>query len=517
MWTLLIAATFAGPVVLGPASDPSGAAARIAEVTGTPAERLHVESVGEWTSSLPVTFDGGLATGCFGGPVEARQLEASLMVIGGPVLEERPDTFAELMHRLEADLACLSDPVSPARFYLAKARHAMASGDATTAQTALRTAKGMGAEPTSLSPELAAAFEAVSVPEGAVPVRLVPYPDAVWVDGQRLTHGDEGVTLPRGKHLVTLRGTRTTSVLIDVQGPGTLVAPGAYDGGILSELAVPYRERAMAELVELSPARAAWLSDGVSVYKATHRGVRDLTGPPRSDRGVVRRPGDDMVCLPAGSFLMGSDEGPRPERPKHVVYVDGFCILDHPVTQAEYLALTNLAPSAHRGCPTCPVERVSYRHATEYANALSSSQGLTPAYGPDGRLDPDANGWRLPTEAQWEYAARGGQPHDYAGHNEASAVGWVMVDHPQPVCGKPRNGFGLCDMTGNVREFTDTWSHPYPSEPQVNPTGPTEGQLKITRGGSFKRDARAATVSFRSMTTPTSVSDEVGFRLVRPR
>ncbi len=516
MWTTLSAVAWAGAVTLGPSSDLDGAAQRLAEVTGRPIERAQMRSVGDWSSSLPVTFDGGQANGCFGGSVSAEQFEASLRVIERPTIEERPEVFIELFHRLEAELACLSEPVAVGRFFVAKARHALAQGDAGVAQQALGDAKAMGVPAERIPAELADLFEAITPPQGVVPVRLLPYPEAVWVDGVRITHGEEGASLPLGRHLITLRGTRTTSVDLRIDGPGTLVAPGPYDDGVLGELDVPYRERAMAELVALSAARAVWLSDGVSVWKATHHGVRDLTGPPRRDAGAVRRPGDDVVCLPGGSFLMGDDEGPRPARPQHVAYVDAFCVLDHPVTQAEYLALTGLSPSSHPACPTCPVETVSWSHAASYANALSRSQGLDPAYD-DGVLQPEANGWRLPTEAEWEFAARGGQPHRFAGHNEATAVGWVDVEHPQPVCTKPRNGFGLCDMTGNVREWTATWSHPYSDVPAVNPLGPDEGHLRITRGGSWKRDADAATVTYRSMTTPTSVSGEVGFRLVRTR
>lgn len=518
MWTLLLPLTsLAAPVALGPAIDLDGARERIAEVTGRAPDSLDVQAFGAWSAALPVTFDGGIANGCFGDPVGRDAYEASLRIVESTKIEARPEAFDDLFRRVESELACLDAPVNAGRFFLAKARHAIAAGDATTAQKALRDARAMGATPERLPAELQAAFDAVTPSEVRVPVRLLPWPEAVWVDGERVTPGEEGIALPVGRHLVTLRGSRTTSVDVDVQGPGTLVVPGTYHEGMLDELAVPYRELALAQLVAMSPASSAWLSDGVSVWKATARQVRDLTGPPPADRTIVQRPGDDAVCLPGGTFLMGSDDGPRSERPRHPAYVDPFCILDHPVTQADYLALTGQAPSAHPDCPRCPVENVSWSHAVAYANRLSTVQGLEPAYDKSGQRIEGANGWRLPTEAEWEYAARGGQPHLYAGHNTIATVGWVAVEHPQPVCGKPRNGYGLCDMSGNVREWTDTWSHGYGSGTAVNPTGPRTGHLKITRGGSWSRDGDDATVSFRSMTTPTTVSPEVGFRLVRPR
>jgi formylglycine-generating enzyme required for sulfatase activity len=134
-------------------------------------------------------------------------------------------------------------------------------------------------------------------------------------------------------------------------------------------------------------------------------------------------------------------------------------------------------------------------------------------------LIPGTSGWRLPTEAQWEFAARGGEPHRFAGSNDAKAVAWTQEEakHPMPVCTKARNGFDLCDMSGNVGEWVADWSASYgDSGIQVEPLGPADGDLKVVRGGGFNQSSAMATVSHRGAMTPTAADRAIGFRLVRP-
>ena len=140
----------------------------------------------------------------------------------------------------------------------------------------------------------------------------------------------------------------------------------------------------------------------------------------------------------------------------------------------------------------------------------------------------NCRGWRLPTEAEWEYAARGGQSHRYAGSDELHLVAWYGYNDPKdskrtiktqttkPVCQKQRNGFGLCDMSGNVWEWVFDKKRKYTSASQTNPVhlDPTS-RPRILRGGSWLGNALDAQISRREAHPPTYSSVNIGFRLVR--
>ena len=220
-----------------------------------------------------------------------------------------------------------------------------------------------------------------------------------------------------------------------------------------------------------------------------------------------------MRLIPAGTFTMGckpgrddvaggcySDESP----PHTVTLTKPYYMMEHEVTQAEWSAVMGANPSYFPSCgPTCPVEQVSWNDAQAFIAKVSARDGVT---------------YRLPTEAEWEYAARGGAGFAYAGSSDLGSVGWFSDNagsKTHPVCGKARNGFGLCDMSGNVWEWTADWEGAYASSAQTDPRGPASGSYRVRRGGCWFYDAQGARVADRNGGNPDNWSDNLGFRLVR--
>ena len=179
--------------------------------------------------------------------------------------------------------------------------------------------------------------------------------------------------------------------------------------------------------------------------------------------------------------------------------------MEHEVTQGEWQAVMGSKPSYFTACgPTCPVEQVSWDDAVAFAKKASARDGVT---------------YTLPTEAQWEYAARGGRTGElYAGSNEASSVGWTSENSgstTHAVCGKARNGYGLCDMTGNVWEWTSDGYGNYGGS-ATDPTGSSTNSRRVYRGGGGLFSALYARVASRDSTDPTGRYNKgLGFRLSR--
>jgi formylglycine-generating enzyme required for sulfatase activity len=198
----------------------------------------------------------------------------------------------------------------------------------------------------------------------------------------------------------------------------------------------------------------------------------------------------------------------------------GFWMMSTPVTQDLYEALMGNNPSDFKGGRR-PVENVSWYDAIKCANALSRKQGLKEVYTIDGEnveADWSANGWRLPTEAEWEYAARAGTDFKYSGSNNLDEVGWYddnSGDETHRVGEKKPNGWGLYDMSGNVFEWCWDWRGRYPSSKQTDPKGPKTGSYRVCRGGSWSRDAESARVSCRDYNIPSRRRFNLGFRFSR--
>lgn len=235
------------------------------------------------------------------------------------------------------------------------------------------------------------------------------------------------------------------------------------------------------------------------------------------------------MYIPSGIFTMGctSEQGNdcfSHESPAHQVTLStDFYMMKSELTQGVYQQIMGNNSSYHSGSNR-PVENVSWYDAVEFANALSVQQGLVECYNISGNSvnwsNPDCTGWRLPTEAEWEYAARGGESYKYPGSNTVGDVAWYSSNssgQTQDVCLKQENGYGLCDMSGNVWEWVWDWynSEYYSSSPTVDPQGPTSGSYRVRRGGSWSRSARYVRVSNRSYDGPSSALVNLGFRLCR--
>jgi len=276
-----------------------------------------------------------------------------------------------------------------------------------------------------------------------------------------------------------------------------------------------------------------------------------------------------MVLIPAGPFLMGDafGEGDADEFPVHTVTVSAFYMDPYPVTKArwdevadwaETKGYTDLPDGLSKG-PSHPVHTVSWYDCLKWANACSQRDGLTPVYYADSGFttvyqtgdavpyaDWSANGYRLPTEAEWEKAARGGAagrryswadgntitqtranyfalPNNYdydvnptSGPHPSYSSG-VPTPYTNPVGAFSANGYGLYDMTGNIGEWCwDYYSSSYyDSSPGTDPRGPADAVRRVRRGGSWAHEANLCRVADRNILLPGSVYDGLGFRLVR--
>jgi formylglycine-generating enzyme required for sulfatase activity len=247
---------------------------------------------------------------------------------------------------------------------------------------------------------------------------------------------------------------------------------------------------------------------------------------------ITTQGGGEMVVVPAGSFLMGSRYGREEEAPVHKVWVDAFLIDRHEVTQAEFEALGKIEafpnPSHFQGADL-PVEQVTWPQAARYCNARSRREGLQPCYNEDtGACDFRASGYRLPTEAEWEYACRAGTESEYSFGGEPRQLGdfaWFAGNSARkthPVGRKKPNPWGLLDMHGNVAEWCQDVYDPgyYQASTEKNPRGPEDGKEYVLRGGSWKSAADAVRSASRIGESPgfsdaCLARDAIGFRCVR--
>jgi formylglycine-generating enzyme required for sulfatase activity len=233
----------------------------------------------------------------------------------------------------------------------------------------------------------------------------------------------------------------------------------------------------------------------------------------------------NMVWIAGGTFRMGSISGEADEEPVHTVQVNGFFIGRAEVTQKEYLDILGTNPSFLKG-NTLPVVNITWFDAIEYCNKLSLKQGLTPAYSGSNEnivCNFTANGYRLPTEAEWEYAARGGNRDTlrfpYAGGNTVGLLGWYADNsgrEPHDVESKSPNSLGLYDMSGNVWEWCWDWYGPYSGDSATNPLGEPAGTWRVTRGGSWNTSADQLRSTYRSYSAPSMRYYDLGFRIIRP-
>ena len=200
------------------------------------------------------------------------------------------------------------------------------------------------------------------------------------------------------------------------------------------------------------------------------------------------------------------DDGFGSEKPVHVVKLDGFWLGRLLVTQEEWIKLMGSNPPNFKQGARYPVENVSWDDAQAFVNAMNSDG--------EGRF-------RLPTEAEWEYAARsGGKREKYAGGDVVDPVAWYNENSDgcvHPVGMKAANGLGLFDMSGNVLEWCQDWFYDkyYERSPYSNPQGPAEGSYRVLRSGSWDSSSDYVRCAGRNYLEPDNRDFNTGFRLVR--
>ncbi|PID26497.1 MAG: serine/threonine protein kinase [Candidatus Cloacimonadota bacterium] len=236
----------------------------------------------------------------------------------------------------------------------------------------------------------------------------------------------------------------------------------------------------------------------------------------------------EMILVEGGTFQMGDhfNEGESDEKPIHDVTLRSFYIGKYEITQKEYQSVMGNNPSYFKG-DNLPLESITWYDAVDYCNKLSDQEGLErcySGYGSNFTCDFTKNGYRLPTEAEWEYAARGGVNHSdnykYSGSNNIGKVAWYNSNSGKKtheVGTKVPNQLGIYDMSGNVREWCNDWYSDsyYSNSPSSNPTGPSSGFRRVFRGGSWGNINYFCRLSFRENILAINSDKSLGLRLVR--
>ena len=330
--------------------------------------------------------------------------------------------------------------------------------------------------------KLDVAFDALSAIQGNLSVHFKPFGSDVYVDGVKVGQSPRvfnGVLV--GNHNVEIRksGYSTSRQTVMISEGQT----ASISGSLTSSA---------------SSSNANVLSSGSSSLSDN-----TLTIPVKNGINI------EMVKVEAGSFNMGATpEMKSPyevEKPVHrVTLTNNYYIGKYEVTQALWQAVMGSNPSHFKG-DALPVEQVSWKDCQKFITKLNRLTGKN---------------FRLPTEAEWEYAARGGNKsrgYRYSGSNTIDDVAWYENDalsQTHPVGTKQPNELEIYDMTGNVMEWCQDWYGSYSSSPQVNPTGAASGSYRVVRGGGWSDSARDCRTSDRDFISPGGRSSDLGLRLV---
>ena len=341
-------------------------------------------------------------------------------------------------------------------------------------------------------------------------IRYTPSSATVLVDN-KMVRGSNGVariTLPVGQHtyivasdgyeseegMVKLKASAPSNLQIMLSKEAVAAASNAND---------VIQDDVSTSSTSSSSTQSVTTSSDFSSISSVSSGSNEISIPVKNGITI------DMVKVEAGTFMMGAtSEMQNPlvgEKPVHqVTLTNDYYIGKYEVTQALWKAVTGKNPSQFKG-DDLPVEQVSWKDCQKFISKLNSMTGRK---------------FRLPTEAEWEYAARGGKKsrdYQYSGSSKVSNVAWYRDNGKQkthPVGTKRSNELGLYDMTGNVWEWCQDWYGSYVTSSQTNPTGANSGSYRVRRGGGWFNVAWGCRSSFRDGSAPGGRYSGLGLRLV---
>ncbi len=236
---------------------------------------------------------------------------------------------------------------------------------------------------------------------------------------------------------------------------------------------------------------------------------------------MEKLPPIEFVEIPAGNFSMGSNIGMKDEKPTRIVTIsNSFYMSKYEITKLQFKSVMGFAPGDYPA-NDYPADSITWHMAVEFCNSLSAMQDLDAFYlinGDTVSAIDTANGWRLPTEAEWEYACRAGSDKDFGGTGDLNDMGWYDANSgfkPHLVGSKAANAFGLYDMHGNVWEWCWDFYSPdyYSKDENIDPQGPESGSRHVARGGAWNSGNSLARSSNR--TYDESYIAATGFRIVR--
>ncbi|MHC4145272.1 MAG: SUMF1/EgtB/PvdO family nonheme iron enzyme, partial [Planctomycetota bacterium] len=281
----------------------------------------------------------------------------------------------------------------------------------------------------------------------------------------------------------------------------------------------------MSRLMTKLAAGILWLPLILTISSGCRRS-EDTGGKPEL-MVIETKSGLEMVAIPGGWFQMGNGKGPADESPVHRVWISSFLMDRYEVVQEQFKKFQFPDPS-HFKNPKSPLDQINWTDAAMYCNERSLDEGLEPCYNEETwECNFAANGYRLPTEAEWEYACRAGTSSKYSFGNNARTLrahAWFTEnssEKTQHTGQKKPNPWGLYDMHGNVSEWCNDFylEHYYEQSPQRDPKGPPEGKERVLRGGAWNSSADSCRSTYRasdpSINDTCLASDAIGFRCVR--
>ena len=367
--------------------------------------------------------------------------------------------------------------------------------------------------------------------DGAMVSLTAPNNAEIWINGQKMGEGTWSGLLYSGSYTFEARkqGHKSSVMYREITSDRpkqsyAISAPEPIYGSIMVDGAPLMADVTLdGKLIGQTPLKKSDILIGNYTLKISKLGYADKTQTITISEGETTTinvtltkvssdaniAGFDMVYVKGGTFTMGataeqaSEEASSSEKPTHSVTLTDFYICKYEVTQAQWKAIMGINPSKWKG-DNLPVECVSWNDVQAFIKKLNAKTGKK---------------FRLPTEAEWEYAARGGNKskgYKYSGSNKLKNVAWY--DHnsdnmTHPVGQKRPNELGIYDMSGNVYEWCQDWYGDYGSSSQTNPTGPSIGSYHVLRGGCWLGVAWCCRVSHRFYDSLDRSSSIDGFRL----